>query len=330
MKNEEKVLARIRAKVRELYGDNFKFEEILVCRRCMRRGTVKGYVVKELRKKTRYFSLGKEPLSGMGQETLIKERAKRVKVDIEIKDDKIVIANTPLKFISGICMYCYEEIREEVLSKATERALKILEQVVEPLPPFEAYKLRGKFIIQLPGKRYVIKTREELEELIRSKIRNILSQFIEKGKLSLDALIHEFRSKIDAGDWEILDLLILLKNLPMVKMEKRVKNFNDVVALVAYVEKESICNLKQDLKKYGMILTRDKTMGFAQKEIFQADEEVIVRKRGDILVSSNIGWRINMLYFKYLNPIKFRKTKENILQVKTKYAYVYIAPTQIE
>ena len=327
--DKDRLLARIRARIKEVLGDKLKIEKIEICRKCSKRGIVTGRINRIYKKKYIHLA-GNEPLLGIYQETLTREYSKEVKLSIEIYPNEIRVLDIPIDFISGLCPQCYIEEREKVLNKAIDKIQKFLEHKKVPLPPFEAYKIRDKFVIELPRRKFIFTKEEELKKLIRDKIIALLTETLEAKKMiSLNDLMKEIKRQILLGNWKMLEILVLISNLSMRKKTHKIKNFDDVLALIAYVEKKSIENLKNEIRKYGMALTTDNTVGFSQKEIFPEDalEDAHVIKIKDSFIHGDIVWKINGIYFNYLKPVKVKKYEKNILVINTKYAVIYLAPS---
>ena len=114
---------------------------------------------------------------------------------------------------------------------------------------------------------------------------------------------------------------------------KIIRSFDDVIALVSVVEDMSVSELKRELDDYGIILTADRTIGFAPnydaiKVRTWSEICPSVRVEGDKVVYSkrNYTWCLNKIYVRYLRPYRFWLGDKGILKAQTKHCCILIVP----
>jgi len=296
---ELRILTRIRLLAKQRFGDRFVVDEIIICKRCGKHGILYGY----------------DPCNGS------------IILGIYINNEHVYITDEALEFHDDLCDYCYREEMEKVLDKVVKKVYEVTQYQNDIyILPHEAYWYSGKYIIELPGKKLKFKNRGQIEEKILGILRDFICKEFDSG--DPEDLINKVCSKIKCGEWLFLELFTLIKLRHMRKSTKRVNNFEDLLSLVAYIERTSIENLRIQYRDYGMILACNRTIGFAPKEILEPTsfKDIVPSRKKDVLVYGDITWRIPLNLLKFFNIVSFAKNKDNILKIKTRQFIVYIVP----
>ena len=231
-----------------------------------------------------------------------------------------------LNFFGEYCSNCFRGFLDETINYIISNISSgLLEEL--PLPPFELYHFGDKIVVELPGKKFVFKNKRHLVETVRHKGYKLLRTKVECDVGEYTPM-RWVSSLVNDGDWQLLELAVLIKAIENKKLIHRIKNFEDIIGLVAYVEQVYVRELKDCLVQHGMIFSRDQTLGFAPNVIekFDCNKEILVKKTNNGFRFKNISWEVDPIYMKYLKPTAFKISKNNTLEVKTKYCVIYVAP----
>mgnify|MGYP000206231282 CR=1 FL=1 len=325
---KERIIARLRILAREILGDKARIEKISICRNCSRYAIVHSFV-EIARKRIVVYPAGDRLEDGMHQEVYYPKKISRISLIFRIDGNKVVWVKNGKKFYGDLCPECFNKMKEKLVRDAVPIAYKLLLDAKINTPPFESYWSNRKFIVKLPRKKYSFASEAELRETIERKIHSLLYENL--GKIeSLRDIVDSFKREIDSGNWRILELLVLIRCLDMRRKTKNIRSFDDVVSLVAYVEKRNIKDLLFELNKNGIFLSVDDTVGFTteEKERLKEFKRIFPTYNNGVFRYQNILWRLPKVYLRYLPPLGFWIGEHSILRIKTKYCIMYIAPSQ--
>lgn len=319
----QKIIARAKALAKEKYGHKLIIENVIICKHCKKYGVIYGYIP-QIKRKFIIYAVN-DNLLGMHQDVIIEEKRKEIIIGFKVINEGMHVIEYPIEFYDDVCKYCYWKIKQEIIEKAVEVAFDILCHEKMPIIPHEAYLFKQKFVVKLPGQRYVFTSEKDLQDFIYKQLRYIIHEITKNGKF-LNEVIKNFKEKVKQGEWRILELYTLMKLNYAKKSIKEINNFEDIMTLVAYIEKTNLNALRRQLKEYGFIMVHNGSIGFAPKEIpkFGKFRDVYPRRKDNIFIIGDLRWKVPRIYLRYLKIYKFWKNEQNILQAKTKYCIIYV------
>jgi len=295
---ESKILARIKLLAKQKFGNNFAIDKIELCKKCGRFGRLSGH----------------SPYS------------RKIVLGIQIIDDDIRIVGETLEFHGDLCHHCYYKKMEKILDGVARRIYEVIHHPDIPILPHEAYWYDRRYIVELPGKKLSFKNKGQIENTVLEILRRIAYE--EPNIENQEDLINKINLKVKLGEWLILELVTLIKLRHMRRSVKRVNTFEDVFPLLAYIERISINVLRHQYKDYGIILTHNRTIGIAPRDVLNPTdfEDIVPLRRKDAIIYDNIIWKIPSNLLRYFKIINFAKNKDNVLRIKTKHFMVYVIP----
>jgi len=240
-----------------------------------------------------------------------------------------------------LCYFCFREEIDMLVNEAEHTLFGILRRSDIPLLPYKTYIHNNEYVTELPDKKLRFSNSMALNAHIKKYLKLIVERIFVKiaaehnehylSPKSMRNVIKEFRKDIIDGDWRLLELRTIVEILNSEKNIKTVNNFEDVIALVAYIEKRKISELRNEYMKYGIILDRSRNVDFSRDNVARLDGKQLIRIfpiiKGDLIIHKDAKWRLNRVYLKYLKPLRYFKNDENILKIETKCCKIYITPS---
>ena len=326
-KIKERVYAHMKLIIRQIIGKKVKIEKMILCEKCHRYAIAYCYI-ETSRKEILVYPIGDILENGMHRKVIYTKERRNFNICFKVKGNTVMLDSMNRKFYGNLCPECYWKVQKKKIKSMIHNVYKLFSNANLILPPFEAYWSEKKFIIRLPKKRYVFSSKYELDRTIEDNIYQLCKNVDNSGRPP-ENLIEFFKDALSSGFWQILELSVLIKCRDMRKKMKTIANFNDVLSLVAYVEKKSIRELLSELKDKGMLLSTDKTLGFTVESSGRPNKfkRIIPQQYGSTFRYGNIVWKIPRVYLKFLRPLSFGVGKYNVLRIKTKYCIIYVVPS---
>lgn len=311
--DEFKKVAKIEFAIRRMYGKSCYIIDIKLCRKCKIYGNV---LVLDTRANQKFY------------------------IGISINNDVVNIKEANIMY-GDLCYFCFREEIDKLVNETEHTLFGILMRSNMPLLPYKTYIRNNEYVIELPNKKLKFNNSMALNTHIKKYLKLIIERIFVKiaternehylSPKSMKDIIKEFRKDVIDCDWRLLELRTIIEILNSEKNIKTVNNFEDVIALVAYIEKRKISELRNEYTKYGIILDRSRNVGFSRDNIARLDSKQLIRIfptiKGDLIIHKDAKWRLNRVYLKYLKPLRYFKNDQNILKIETKCCKIYITPS---
>lgn len=342
-------------KIRSL---NFK-----VCSRCKKKILVRVIFSKtKKRRRKRILTYNKEKkglAEGIDFFYVDPREDSMVKI-LEIWSDGNLKENSSLAIMArdklwdgDLCDECREEEKKKILEELFDESMnEILEKL--PLVPFTFYRSNNKYHLELPLKTRHFKNKEEIEEMHDNIIDNIKAGLFEKLISSSQKAIDKdsvMRAIISYYNKDILLLKILntIIHNNFVPMAKKVTSFKDLLYKFAFLDFEDIFTLEDDFKETNYVMNAERTVALVPVEFINSNDKLlqVFRKSLSNAIEINIRksvndkehytdgkflWRSDLVdsLSKIIGIKKtFLRAENGVLIIKSKYAYVFIAPVML-